>query len=191
MVPTLPSPPLFEHLLFEAPLGPVAVLAALGVIALVMFNRRAELKRGVATACVLFAAAVGVWITAATVTTDRERITTRSRELVEAVGRVDVDAVGDYLADEVRLVGWQDTESRERILRMVEDEVRGRVGVTSARVVRSQAVIDGPNVGRTYVRVHVEADQLAPPYTWWRLDWACENGEWRVVRIEWLDGGRR
>ena len=182
---------MIEHLLFEAPLGAVAVLAALGLVALVMFNGRAELKRGLAVSGVLFAAAAGVWITAAAVNTEREQITARSRGLVEAVGRIDVDAVGTFLAGEVRLVGWRDTESREQILRDVEEEVRGVFGVTSARVVRAQATIDGPGVGRTHVRVRVEADQLVPPYTWWRLDWAREDVEWRVVRIERLDGSDR
>ena len=186
-VPSLPRPPAAAHYLFEAPgLGVVALLA-IGISVLVVFNRRAQIGRGVAIggACVLAAAAW--WMTARLVTTTREVLIARSGALVEAAGRIDTDALGPLIGDQVRVIPWRDSIGRDDLLDDLESVVRGRGGVESARVVTSSATVDGPNVGRTLVRVRVELSAPAPPLSWWRIDWVRSDGQWRAVRLEWLD----
>ena len=186
-VPSLPDPPMIEHYLFESPGLGVVALVIIGIGAFVVLNRRAQPARGIAGGgvCVLLAAAW--WATASLVTTPREVLIARSVVLVDLAGSGDSDEIALMLDEQIRVVAWRDSAGREKLLDDLERVVRGRGGVESARVVASSGTLDGPNVGRTHVRIRVEASSLAPPLSWWRIDWVLRGDQWRAVRLEWLD----
>lgn len=189
----LPPSPLLERFLFEQPLLPVIVLGLLAAVALVAFSRRGQKKRGIAVAGVLAAVAGAVYLAATMVTTTRETLLERTRELIGATARADTGAVRALLTDDASLHTSGDIR---RVLPPIDDVVALLDGVdqylgreyrlSSWEILDQQATVDGPNVARTLVRVGVDGDVFSRThYSWWRLHWTLgADGQWRCFEIE-------
>lgn len=183
----LPSPPLLESLLFERPLpAVVALLLIAAILAWSGFSRgRGRTIAGAVALGVLAAAWGGL---ALAITTERETLARRSRDLVAGVAAVRLDAVADLLDQDATLTYFQRPlgVDREGILREVERTVGGPYRLREARVGQVQATLDGHNLGRTQVRVTVVPDATGYPHlSYWRLDWRKGgDGVWRVFAIE-------
>lgn len=176
-VSPLPGPPLLDRLLYEMPWPSAIALVVVGIIVFTALNRsgRARLGGGILVGTIVLAS--GNVLLATFVTTPRETVTARSRELVHAVATVNSSAIlaivhpDGQLKEPVRGTRLD----REQILHRVREAIPP-LGINSARVVESQAAIDGANVARTQVRVAVDSGTV-PPYSWWRLHWRLEAGD--------------
>lgn len=185
--PDLPRPPLVESLLFERPLpAAVAIFLVAGMLA---WNALSRGRGRTLLAAALLAALAAGWATLATlVTTDREAVSRRSRELVLAVAQVRIDRVDNILDQDATLTYFRAPAglARAEILREIERTLGGEYRVKEARVNSVQAAIDGPNLAQTRVHVTVipEATQF-PHQSWWRLDWRRGPDQvWRAFSIE-------
>ncbi len=197
----LPGPPVLEHLLLESPFLLTAALVVLGVAAAVALVRRARIRDAVVVLASCIAAGAGVQILAWKTVTNREVISGRSVELVEAVATLDYAGIERLLAPDARL--FADIPIPELpipaagldvddILSRVRTTVGGMYRVREHRVVEIDAAMIGDRLGRTQLRVRVVPEATGfPQGSWWRLDWREEpDGSWRVIRIAPLSIGQ-
>ena len=185
----LPSPPFLEHWFLEAPLVPAAVLAAAAIVALVVMNRRGELKRGLAVAAGLLVAGGAVYVLGTVVETDREAISAQTLILTNAIVNADADTAETTLADRVSMstAGQAFTNfDREWLLNVIEGFGRQQITSSSFRV--EGATLDGPHVARTQFRASVtSADWQGPHPTTWVVSWKRDaSGTWRATDLNWL-----
>ncbi|MBL8991402.1 MAG: hypothetical protein JNJ48_07470 [Phycisphaerae bacterium] len=187
-VPLLPAPPMLERVLFEQPLpGAVALLAA-GVVAFAVLNRAGRGRQGLGAAALSLFLAGAVVVLATAVKTEREELQGLAVRVIERVMAADGAEVDRRLADSVtlRLLGRTSPMGKPEILRHVTGRTLERYGVREHTVRSVQAVIDGPGVARTQVRVRVQTDLTgAPVGSWWLLHWRRDAAQqWRIVGIE-------
>lgn len=192
-VEALPAAPAFERFLFEQPWPVSILLALLAILAWLAFRARGQRRRGSAVAAVLAALVLGVHALASSVTTDREAIVGRTVELIEATAAADVAALGGILASETTLRSegairrvLPTIRGTGEILGQVERSLGNQFRVTSVSMPDRQATLDGPNAGRSQVRVAVEAEAFSRTHvSWWRLHWERgPDGAWRCFEIE-------
>jgi hypothetical protein len=190
--PTLPSPPLAERLLLENPVPAVLVALAAGFIAMWMLRRAGRKRTNLAAAGAGVALAAVAFAVGRMVETPREALKARTRALVEAVAEADSAALDDLLDRSVQVtlsgggIRLGNLDKREIIAR-AEDYMRGSYAVESWSVPTLQAAADGPEVGRTLLRVVVTPEATRfPTGSWWAIDWERIGGAWRAVEIELL-----
>ncbi len=192
-IPPLPAAPLLERFLFEQPWLPMAILGVLAIIAIMAFAGRNQRRRGFVVAGVLAACAAGVYVVSMLVTTERETLIERTKVAIGAVADVDVATLREVLLEDayfrsegdiVRVV--PSIDGRAEIIDQVERYLQNRYRVTSWDIHDRQATIDGPNTGRTLVRVGVDSDSFSRThYSWWRLHWERgPDGLWRCFELE-------
>lgn len=201
-VPRLPAPPVIAHYLCESPWLLMLALLASGIIAFIVLNGRAKLTLGLATLAASALLAGAVWALNAAITTEREVLSTRTRELINATATVQLSALRSALSDSVRvtLAGVPFRSGKQAVLDDVVRVLSKQYPVSSVEIVEVQATIDGPNVARTQVRVRAKPSAAmydAPIGSWWRIDWRRDlssdgkgdgtgDGEWRVVGLDML-----
>jgi hypothetical protein len=176
-----------ESLLFERPLP--AVVALLLIAAVVAWTGHSRGRPALLRTAAVVVLLAGAWGAAgALVTTDREAVSRRSRELVAAVAAVRTSDVAAILDRDATLTYFRAPAGldREAILREVERTLGGEYRIREARVGEVQAKIDGPNLARTQVRVTVVPEATGLPHlSWWRIDWRRgTDGTWRAFSIE-------
>jgi len=194
-IPELPSPPLFEQLLFENQWLLAVILVVIGLaVCLVMFKAGRRRAGGLTLLIMAVLASVAVLVSTKVVTA-REQMEARSRELVRATIEGDTPALREILAENARLTGGfaviRSAGNREQLLALVESDVQRFSGIDNYRVLEVRAHRDGPNLGRTHVRVRVGQEGGYINFSWWRLDWRDPgDGTWRAVGIEplWVQG---
>jgi len=189
----LPPTPVFERFLFEQPLLPVIALVLLAIVALVAFSGRGQRRRGLVVAGVLLVAAGAIYATASIVTTTREVLLQQTERLIAATATADTQTLSTLLSGDASL---ETSGAIARVLPSVEsvpelldgvDRYMGRQYTLSGwEILDRQATVDGPNVGRTLVRVGVDGDAFSRThYSWWRLHWTVgPDGVWRCFEIE-------
>lgn len=201
-LPALPETPLLERWLYESPTLPVGLLVLLAVVVLFVTLKKPRRLPGLLIAGVLLAASAGLFLTARSVTTQREMLSARSALLVDAVASVDLAAVRTLVHPEVR-VGPSD--NADGIARNVP-KLSGLLPLESAmalrlrgpnqfigshQVLETRAGMDAPNMGRTLVRVRLRgpSGELLG-HSWWELEWKLSSGDWLASRIEaiWIQG---
>ncbi len=159
------------------------------VIALVVMNRRSQLRTGlvVAGACLLGAGAV-VMI-ASRVTTDREQIASNTRGLIAAVATGDVEKAGEILSSDAQLTlagGGSFSLDRDGLLAGVE-ALQQKVRLKGHRTLDLTQSVDGPNVGRSRVVVRVGLEEGGLAFSSWEMLWRREgDSDWRLMRMECL-----
>lgn len=201
-VPMLDDPPALIYYTVEWPWGLVAVLAGLGVVALLGLNARGQGRKGLIACGVCFGWAMLVFVLASVITTGRERLRDRTRELIEATAKADTTALRPMLGENVQLrapAGAPLATGRDMLLDRVKQYPGERFQIASLRMSDVQAVIDGENVARSQLRVWVRIKDSAydlPIGSWWRIDWrrdpvpstggstgATEYGPWRATGL--------
>ncbi len=189
-VPPLPKPPILESLVFESPTLLIVALAAVALAAFFGFRAQGQTSRGslITGAAIILAGAL--LLVSRLVTTPREHMQQRTRDLVRAVAEVDIPALNGLLApdarliaDRFRVVAGMDGASREQIIAGVQDTIGRQHRVEDWAVLKLQATQDGPAVGRTQTQVRVNSGGIN--FSWWKIDWRLqEDGQWRAVGIE-------
>ncbi len=184
-VPPLPKPPALESLLFESPSTPII---ALFVIALALFfglRAQGHASRGLICAGLALLLAGILFLISTLVTTPREHMAQRTRDLVRAATEVDIPTLESLIAPDARLFWPRRAEpfTRTDILERVRRDLGDNYRVESWAVLKMQAVRDGPTVGRTQTQVRINAGGIN--FSWWKIDWRLgDDDQWRVVGIE-------
>lgn len=201
-LPPLTPAPMLERLLYESPTIPVALLAIAAIFAAAAALRSRRKTPGLIGAALLALLATGVYFTARSVTTPRERLGQRAAELVEAVAGSDVPGVRALLADPFR-IGPSDhaSGSAARVPRITSSDqlvsvMTTRLGspgsfIGSCQILETRTGLDGPATGRTQVRVRVRGPQGELfGHSWWEVEWRLLDDAWLATRIEaiWIQG---
>lgn len=190
--PPLPDPSLVDRVLFESPLlgpGPMVIAA---VVAVFTMNARARLVKGLVIAATLLVVAGGLLALSTLITTPREAVLARTRELVGSVARADAGEVSEALSDdpEVRYAGFSAPSREALVATIVRTMGPGGVGeLQSWRISELQGTIDGPRVARSQALVRATHKATALPASAWVLmHWERgEDGRWRCFAVEPLD----
>jgi hypothetical protein len=178
--------------MLESPWAVIAGLTAAGVIALVVMQRRDRLKDGLRVLAVSVALAIGVLVLAASVTTEREVLAARTREAAIAAAGARVTDLRDLLTERASVkafAGLPMPHGKEELLRTVQSTLGGTIVIKDLKIGPVRAIVDGPNVARTQVRVWAtpageQAMYNAPTGAWFRLGWTREgDGPWRITTI--------
>lgn len=192
-VPQLPSAPWIEAALFESPWTGMGVLVVVGALMFWWFNRMQQGRVGAIVLVGTFAGALGLFLTARFVTTERERLMALTEALVDVTARADLDALAPMLAPDVRvlLFGRERGFTAQSIPRWVDENMRpgtGRYAVKEHSVGQLSASLDGPNAAQTQVRVRVTPEFIGiTTGSWWRVHWRKDgDGPWLVTQIEGL-----
>lgn len=178
---------MFEHLLLESPW---AVMVVCVVVAAMLFSagQRRKNKRIQAGGLVALVLAVGVFMLAKGVTTDREQLIMNTEALVAATAPLD-NAMLDRLLDPSAVVTVPDTavwlnatQLRPRLTRVAQ---QFSAGDQQVRTVDAFARDD--TWGESAVTVRTDPGGAGPINTGWRLTWRRDpGGGWRVVEIRWM-----
>lgn len=185
----LESPPFVQSVLFENPWPLVIVLVLIAFVLLFVWRGRRGSKPLIISGALLVAA-LGVYVTAALVVTEREHLQERTRELVQRAGVGSTARVRDMFHGHGVLVGpdgsvWYNPVEAA----LVEfDSVKRRY--TMMHTIRSvQAEHLGGNRGRTLLsvssRVH-EMDNQAVPSQWLFVWERGADGQWLVLEAHFL-----
>ena len=185
----LPDPPLVPYLVFEAPLWPAIVIAALGVLGLFGFGTRGRGGTGLLVLASGVVVAGSLLAAGALVTTDRERLLDATRRTIAATAEARTDDLRGLLHEDVRVmlpdrVPASSISGRAGVLAAVERQLGARYRVESWSIKGVQASVDGPGLARTQVGVTARAARGGPVLSWWLLDWRKVGDGWLVVGLE-------
>jgi len=196
-IPPLPEPSLHERLLFEMPLTSAIGIAVIAIITAIVLAGRSGARNATVTLVIGLAAGAGLYALGTAVQTRREALLDRTRELVDATARADLDRLEPLLTPnatiEVPQVPRVGTIDADVILDpgYLESQLEQRQGVDTYGIRELQATIDGPNVARSQVAVWILPRTGNRTGTWWLIDWQQgPDGAWRARRIEslWIQG---
>lgn len=199
-VPALPSPPVVSRLLMEEPLLMTGILIVLAVAGFVVFNARGKVKQAIAVGAIGFLLAAGVQVLAAMTETPREKMIKATTALVTATAHADGSRLSPLLDPNVHLSNgrnvsyWPagaDSADRSEVLEKVQKYLGNEYPLEECAVLETQAVVDGPGVGRSQVRVRATTTGpfKVPVVSWWRVDWKMGKDGWVATGIEPLDLG--
>ncbi|MCK4872239.1 MAG: hypothetical protein KAS72_05905 [Phycisphaerales bacterium] len=189
LVPDLAKPPALVHYTLENPV-PVGVgLLALAVILLFAANRLGRLRKGLPIVGGVLAISVLIFVLAAVIETGRERVTDRTRALIDLIALGDDAKVGLILSEDVSFhIGRYPRMHRKKLILRLIRHVRARDLIASHSVRDVRAEQSSPTRATTQVLVHaVTTYSGIPTPTWWQIQWQREpDGAWRVTEMHWL-----
>ncbi len=199
-LPSLPSPPAFQHALFENPIPLVILAVALGLAAYAIATRLDRRKIGLVAVGVAVVLGAAMVMLSQAVTTDRERVIAQTRAFVAAVADADASVLDRVLAPDARLFvtgtgsGWR----KGAIIDWVETNLGpGSVYEIESHSVREIQAEIGPSgrTARTRTRVTVTPVDSSPVgficmLTWQQTDAESDADAWSLIEIEplWLQG---
>ncbi len=195
VLPSLPSPPLWERVLLIDGWMTAVVLVGVTIAVSLLLMRRGRGGAGHAVLLVGVLVSSGVFVLSSAVTTECERLAESSARLVEhgALGRG--PQVGAMLAEHatVEVNGEEYLVGRVNVVRALEALPMSAFAVREVRHLGSEAALDGPGVARSHVGIRVVPDKGGwAGESWWELTWRRlgTNGQWEVTRIRslWIQG---
>ncbi len=190
--PSLPSPPIFSHLVFEQPVYVIAVLVVGALVSSLALHARGQPRRGLWIALGALVLALAIYLTSRAVRTDRERILGNTADLVRATATGDSARVGELIFDAVRLLKVAEGEmDRALLLSRVRDDFApgGRYAIREHAILELEAARVGPNTAVAQVKVRVTpAASGFPILSWWKINYQKDpiDMQWKVVSIEGL-----
>ena len=184
----LDQPPLYHRLLLEQPLALVCGLLAVGLI-LLMHGLRSSAGRTVIVGASLIVLSAGVWVLAASVTTERERLVEQTIELVERARPEHLNRFQELFIAGAVLVGPDDSTWLQFEQIFIQLEAALKKHRLRKQIVREiHAGVDANGVGRSIFTVHTTTQTYEQPVrTQWRITWKmAPDGQWKVARVQWL-----
>ena len=192
-LPELPSqadPSSIEQLLFESGAMTAGVVAIAAVLAAFILFRAARARGGVLVLLLGLGSAGGVFMLSMMFTTDREHLTIRASDLVDAVSQGDESEIRSMLDPAVRVrTRFGEASSNEQVVQLVS---RANAAIESVRADEVRVGLAGPRVARTQILVRGQGEGRLPK-SWWVIDWTRPNAEtdqWVATHIEpiWIQG---
>ncbi len=190
-LPTLDPPNPITHALLESPTIPAIGAIVLGTVLLLALRSRGQTKPAVAVFLGGLLLGIGVFTSAALVTTDREHLTESTAQLVNAAAAGDSTTLTTLLHPDVRVrARFASPSSRDDIIALCQ--TRAARIVEEIIVRETQAQVMGERTARTMVKVRVHTG-MGQNISWWMIDWeraTPDSDEWRATRIEpvWIQG---
>lgn len=180
----IPSPPLWQNLLFEQPWPLAMVLLVIAVVLRMAGRSRGSrpLRWSAVAAVAIGAGVVGL---AFAVDTGREAVRRLTLDLVDATAPLDAARVSQLLAEDVRVTGpgggvvLAGDEVHAR-LKAIDDDF----AIKAHRVRDVKAWAKGTE-GLAGLALYTEVS-VTPTLTRWRLEWEKTGGAWRVTEVRWL-----
>lgn len=198
-IPTLPGPPLTPRLLLEEPLLLTGILIVLGVAGFVVFNAQGKVRLALMASAAGFLLAAGVQVLALIVETPREKLLKATTGLVTATAHADVVALSPMLDPKVHLSNgfnvmyWPsggEATDRDELLARVREYIGRQYPLKECAILETLAVVDGPGIGRSQVRVRAVMESWGVPIvSWWRIEWREGKEGWMATDIQPLDLG--
>jgi len=188
--PPLDEPSIFSQWLFEDPTYLIAIIAAIGVLAGWQLWRTARARAGALALVIALALALGAWLTAASITTPRERVVAATWSLIRATTAADSNTLAPILSDRARLDNARGSLNMDKsaILSRVSATLGGPFKIKEWAVIRMQAAAtESAGQSQFYIRVVPEIT-AAPDLSWWRVTWQREGTDWKVSLIEPMSG---
>ncbi|HPO92099.1 MAG TPA: hypothetical protein PL072_01385 [Phycisphaerales bacterium] len=192
-VPSLHAGPFYEVWTLESPWPLCVLLVIAGLTAAWFLNQRGKQRRALMVGGGLILAAGVLLLVAHFVTTTREALRARTRELIGAVARGETAQLNQLLANDATVLtsGQPWIEGRQAILEGVQRTTGGPYKVRRSVVLEEQQQIDQKHYAQTQVWVRIEGDGFFGR-SWWRLAWRHEDpaksiDDWKVVSIDLLD----
>ncbi len=175
--------------LFEQPWPLIVVLACVAAALLISGLRRRQ-RSPVVAAGVLLAAAVGVFITATLVTTDREVVERLTQRVLDATAPVDTATLQQLIRPDaaVRLPnGITLTLLHPLPLELVDAVERFEVTQQTMRSLDVEVTRPGVALAHLTVRTNTEHGGARAMNTSWLLTWQKVDQEhWQIQDVQWL-----
>lgn len=181
-------------MLFQTPWPGLALFAGLTIVLAWQAQRRRS--RRLAIAAVPTALLAGLFpLLSYTVTTTSERLTVRTRQLIEAVAEPHADRLGELLTADVSLRtrgGQTVVDGRAELI-----DRAGRVGQRYPIRGWTVTALDGGRLdertARSFLKLFTAHEASGGFYegaearalTGWFMDWRRVDGRWRISRITW------
>ena len=186
-----PAGPL-SRAIFEEPMVAMIGVGLLGMLLLLAFRTRGKTKYGLQALGLAALISGGLYLTSYLVHTDREMVSARARELVQAVAVGDQQSMQSLMGDDVQVQSrFANAAGKDRVITLASSRVPGLVeGFTIPEI---SADLPGPRVGRTMIKVRAQSSHLPTTSSWWMVHWerADDSGDkWVAVYIEpiWIQG---
>lgn len=189
--PELPAPPILEKWFLESPWLPALALAAVAALLFFILRSRNQPRQAAMGAGVPLLIAAAMIVLSLLVTTEREELAARTKELISATAAADLDRLAPMLAEDVglSLLGTARNETKSGILGLVQRYPGSMFPVEEHSVHEITAHVDRAGGGRTICRARVVV-QGVPNGSWWRVGWRKNAaGQWTAVHIEALHIG--
>lgn len=190
-VPALPDPPLLQRIILEQPTLPAIAALLIGIVALFALRNAGRTKAGPIALCAGILLCIGLITAGRLVRTDRETLLLAQDSLVTAVAGADLETLENGLDPSARIRGLnvpgiRPGQDRDGIISLVRSTTGGAYTINNFRIIKRQAIIDGPNSARTQIYVRVEPTLTGTPtFAWFRILWRLDpDDSWRAVEIE-------
>lgn len=184
--PPLNEPLGLSILLFEQPwIFTIGAFVA-GLVASWWFRRGGKPGKGLGFLAGFLALGALFLFVARLVVTDRERIASRMRELLQATATVDSASLNRLLDPGARLYYFRSPAGldREGILGAVESDLGRTYRVKDWGIQELQIAPRSGDTIQTQMRVRVTPEAWNFPHvSWWSVEWKHSGGEWRAANI--------
>jgi len=191
-LPQLETAGPLSQALFEEPFIAMAGVGLLGVLLLLALKARGKAMHGLVAFGVSILITAGLLITSKLVTTDREAMSIRAADLVNAVAAGDQQAMESLLAGEVSVqTRFASASGRDKVVALASSRVPRLVEDHSVPEVRAD--LAGPRVGRTLVKVRAQGQTMPTTSSWWMIHWQRPedtSSDWVATYIKsiWIQG---
>lgn len=186
--PQLPKPPELQHWLFERPLVAAPVMLAFALIAVVGGRFQGRPRAGLVVGASFAALAALIAALSAIVVTDRERVLSASRDVMEAIRAGDVARAEPFFAESVAFIASGGSFSVEKdwilsTVRLFPDQLQ----IEAAKIQQRRAAVDGVGLARSQVMVRGGPRGAAGNLSWWLFSWRrAPDGQWRIHSMDLL-----
>jgi hypothetical protein len=191
-VPMLASPPPLIHYTVENPWPVIAGLLLAGIIAAIVMQRRDQLKLGLLALAAAAALTALIFVLALSITTEREVLAERTQQAATFTAAANITDLRELLTERAVVKAFGPIpmpRGRDELLDVVSKYLGSTYKLKDVKIGPVRAVIDGPNLARTQVRVwaKLDGDQAmynVPTGAWFRLGWTRDGtGPWRITDI--------
>jgi len=180
------------HAIFEDPLLAMGGIGLLGVLLLLAMRTRGRTAQGMMAFILAILIAGGLFVTSRLVSTDREIMSDRARELVEAVAIGDQFSMRSLMGSDIGVKSrFANAEGRDRVITLASSRVPPMV--EEYKIPEIRADLPGPRVGRTMVKVRMQGSITPTTSSWWMIHWERDSessDDWVAVYVEpiWIQG---
>lgn len=138
---------------------------------------------------------VAMLILATSITTQRETVIARTKDLVAHTAPLETDTLRPYLTDDCAFYRGPSDSTATVTLKEVDNFIRGKTIdiVDSQTIRRLDASVDSPTTARsqlwlrTYVKAPLLGGESLPVSTRWELQWVLKDDLWKVHSVRMLE----
>lgn len=189
----IPDSPRWQALLVESPWAAIMMLVLAGLIGAYLLNRGGQARRAGLALFASVAAAAGLWLLSATVTTSQEQLRQDARSFLVDCAAGNGPAIRGAMLENAtfrfltRAMDLPVLTFVTRVESTLGPQGQYRLRAPGLAFQSTRAVLDGPNSARTQSHVRGTVDAFGFPFeSWVLLRWRRNDpaSSWRVSGIE-------